>query len=122
MTRKRISVEEHFSTPEHLEQLRAISEGTYPSPEVLAEEEYILSDAPFLLFMNEPMGRQIAAGRFQFDVEEQLRLKNRMVTHEADDRHGSDFVLGDTEFFPASRSEARTRKTKMPLSMREEGA
>jgi 2,3-dihydroxybenzoate decarboxylase len=45
---RRISVEEHFSYPEHIEYLRAILDKEYPSPEVLAQEKYLLSDAPFL--------------------------------------------------------------------------
>jgi len=45
---KKICVEEHFSTPEHMDLLRAILEKKYPSPEVLQQEKYMLSDAPFL--------------------------------------------------------------------------
>ena len=47
-TYKKICVEEHFSTPEHMDLLRSILEKKYPSPEVLQQEKYMLSDAPFL--------------------------------------------------------------------------
>jgi 5-carboxyvanillate decarboxylase len=45
---KKICVEEHFSSPDHMDLLRAILEKKYPSPEVLQQEKYMLSDAPFL--------------------------------------------------------------------------
>jgi 5-carboxyvanillate decarboxylase len=51
---RRISVEEHFSCPEHVEFLRAILEREYPSAEVLAQEKYLLSDAPFLHALTTP--------------------------------------------------------------------
>ena len=52
--RKRISVEEHFSCPEHINYLRAILEQEYPSPDVLAQEKGLLSDAPFLPALEMP--------------------------------------------------------------------
>jgi 2,3-dihydroxybenzoate decarboxylase len=45
---KRIGVEEHFSTPEQIDLLRAILEKRYDPPEVVEQEKFILSDAPFL--------------------------------------------------------------------------
>jgi 5-carboxyvanillate decarboxylase len=51
---KRVCVEEHFSCPEHIEYLRAILEKEYPSAEVLEQEKYLLSDAPFLHAMETP--------------------------------------------------------------------
>ena len=47
-----ITVEEHFSTPEHLDLIRAIMEKKYSNPKVIAEEEYISSDAPFIPMMD----------------------------------------------------------------------
>jgi 5-carboxyvanillate decarboxylase len=51
---KKIAVEEHFSTVEHLDNLRAILEKTYANSEVIDEERFIVSDAPFLPIMDDP--------------------------------------------------------------------
>lgn len=51
---KKIAVEEHFSTVEHLDHLRAILKKTYPDPKVVDEERFIASDAPFLPISNRP--------------------------------------------------------------------
>ena len=48
VNRKRVAVEEHFSTPEHLDDLRAILERRYPVREVVDHERFIGSDASFL--------------------------------------------------------------------------
>ena len=45
---KLIGVEEHFTTIEHLDNLRAIYDKTYPVRKVIDEETCILSDAPFV--------------------------------------------------------------------------
>lgn len=52
-----ISVEEHFSTPGHLDLIRAIMEKRYSDPKVPAEEAYISSDAPFIPLMDNPETR-----------------------------------------------------------------
>jgi len=51
---KRITVEEHFSTSEHLDQLRSILDKTFPIQDVIDEERFIASDAPFLPIFNTP--------------------------------------------------------------------
>jgi 5-carboxyvanillate decarboxylase len=51
---KKIAVEEHFSTVEHLDNLRAILEKTYAHSEVIDEERFIVSDVPFLPMMDIP--------------------------------------------------------------------
>jgi 5-carboxyvanillate decarboxylase len=56
---KRIAVEEHFSTVEHLDNLRAILEKTYANSEVIDEERFIVNDAPFLPMMDTPQVREM---------------------------------------------------------------
>jgi 2,3-dihydroxybenzoate decarboxylase len=56
---KKIAVEEHFSTVEHLDQLRAILEKTYPDQKVVEEERFIASDAPFLPISSTPQVREM---------------------------------------------------------------
>jgi 2,3-dihydroxybenzoate decarboxylase len=56
---KKIAVEEHFSTVEHLDLLRAILEKTYPDPKVVEEERFIASDAPFLPISSTPPVREM---------------------------------------------------------------
>lgn len=53
---KKICVEEHFSTTDHLEKLLSIHEKRYTAPEVLEQEKDILSDAPFLSSMSSSAG------------------------------------------------------------------
>jgi len=53
---KKICVEEHFSTTDHLEKMLSIYEKRYPVPEVVEQEKYILSDAPFLSSMTSSAG------------------------------------------------------------------
>jgi 5-carboxyvanillate decarboxylase len=53
---KKICVEEHFSTTDHLERMLSIYEKKYPVPEVVEQEKYILSDAPFLSSMTSNAG------------------------------------------------------------------
>ena len=45
---KRITIEEHFSTEEHLAYLRSILEKKYPVPEVIQEEKILDRELPFL--------------------------------------------------------------------------
>lgn len=49
---RKICVEEHFSTTDHLNKLLSIYQKTYPVAEVMQEEKYILADAPFLTSMS----------------------------------------------------------------------
>jgi 5-carboxyvanillate decarboxylase len=53
---KKICVEEHFSTADHLEMMLSIYEKRYPVPEVVEQEKFILSDAPFLSSMTGSAG------------------------------------------------------------------
>jgi len=54
MAYKKITVEEHFSTPEHLEKLWDIFKKKYPDAKVVEEEKYIDSDIPFIPSLNKP--------------------------------------------------------------------
>jgi len=45
---KKIAIEEHFTTDEHLDYLRLLLEKRYPIPEVIDEEKYIDRELPFL--------------------------------------------------------------------------
>lgn len=56
---KKITVEEHFSTPDHLDNLRAILDGSYPVPDVMADEKHMASDAPFLPLLHTPHAREM---------------------------------------------------------------
>jgi 5-carboxyvanillate decarboxylase len=49
---RKICVEEHFSTADHLNKLLSIYQKTYPVAEVLQDEKYMLADAPFLTAMS----------------------------------------------------------------------
>ena len=53
---KKICVEEHFSTTDHLEKMLSIYDKSYPVSEVIEQEKYILSDAPFLSSMSSSAG------------------------------------------------------------------
>ena len=71
-----IAVEEHFSTPGHLDLIRAIMEKRYSDPVVLAEEEYISSDAPFIPLMGNPETRDMV-GRLMDTGEGRLQIMDR---------------------------------------------
>ena len=45
---RKICVEEHFSTTDHINYLLSIYKQQYPVAEVVQEEKYILADVPFL--------------------------------------------------------------------------
>jgi 2,3-dihydroxybenzoate decarboxylase len=49
---RKICVEEHFSTTDHLNKLLSIYQKTYPVAEVVQDEKYMLADAPFLTAMS----------------------------------------------------------------------
>ena len=53
---RKICVEEHFSTTDHINYLLSIYKKKYPMAEVVQEEKYILADVPFLpyLFLQPP--------------------------------------------------------------------
>jgi len=53
---RKICVEEHFSTTDHINYLLSIYKQQYPIAEVVQEEKYILADVPFLpyLFLRPP--------------------------------------------------------------------
>ena len=72
---RKITVEEHFSTPEHLDLIRAIMEKTYSDPKVIAEEEYISSDAPFIPLMVNQDTRDMV-DRLMDTGEGRLRIMN----------------------------------------------
>lgn len=81
---RRIGVEEHFSTPEQMDLMRAILEKKYASREVVEQERYMLADAPFLAApANSPMLQKsmatlydVGAGRLavmdQYGIDLQL--------------------------------------------------
>jgi len=45
---RKIGIEEHFSTPDHLNSLLSLFQKTCHEAEVVRQEEYLLTDAPFL--------------------------------------------------------------------------
>jgi 2,3-dihydroxybenzoate decarboxylase len=62
---KRICVEEHFSDAGHIDFLRAILEKKYPSPEVIEQEKYLMSDAPFFGALHSPPVRKMLGQLFE---------------------------------------------------------
>jgi len=46
---KKIAIEEHFTTEEHLDHLQLILQKRYPSPEVVEEERHLGLELPFLV-------------------------------------------------------------------------
>ncbi len=58
---RKIGVEEHFSTTDHLNYLLSIFQKKYPVAEVVQEEKYILADAPFLpIMVKDPGSKHLA--------------------------------------------------------------
>ena len=45
---KKISIEEHYTTEEHLDHLSSILDKKYPVPEVIQEEKYLHYEVPFM--------------------------------------------------------------------------
>ncbi len=45
---KKIAIEEHFSTEEHIDCLCSVIEGKYPVPEVSQQEKVLARELPFL--------------------------------------------------------------------------
>jgi 2,3-dihydroxybenzoate decarboxylase len=84
-TYKKICVEEHFSSPEHIDLLRAILEKKYPSPEVLQQEKYILGDAPFLGALNAPpmqkmLSRLYDVGKGRVEEMDKYKIDMQVVS------------------------------------------
>jgi 5-carboxyvanillate decarboxylase len=83
---KKICVEEHFSTTDHLEKLLSIFEKRYPLPEVIEQERYILSDAPFLSGMAaDPATRKMMSqlcdmGKGRLDMMEKNGIDTQVVS------------------------------------------
>ena len=59
MKTKRITVEEHYVTPEYLDLLKSIMDGSYPSAEVVREERCIGNDAPFIPILKKDHVREM---------------------------------------------------------------
>jgi 5-carboxyvanillate decarboxylase len=103
---KKICVEEHFSTADHLEMMLSIYEKRYPVPEVVEQEKYILSDAPFLSSMTGNAG----TGRMMSQLCDMG--KGRLA---AMDRHGIDtqvisLVSPGVQVFDASAGASLARE------------
>jgi len=83
---KKICVEEHFTTTDHLEKMLAIYEKRYPVPEVIEQEKYILSDAPFLSGMTtspdtrKMMDQLCDMGKGRLDVMDKNGIEAQVVS------------------------------------------
>ncbi len=75
---KTISVEEHFTTHEHLDCVRSIIEGTYPVPEVIEEEPHFSLESPYLTAVPQVIADELAD--MLLDLEER-RLKDMDEAH-----------------------------------------
>jgi len=78
--------EEHFSTRDHLEKMLSIYEKRYPVPEVIEQEKYILSDAPFLSSMTSNAGTSTMMSRLcdigigRLDAMDQYGIDTQVVS------------------------------------------
>jgi len=83
---KKICVEEHFSTADHLEKMLSIYEKRYPVSEVIEQEKYILSDAPFLSSMSSSEGTRkmmdqlCDMGRGRLDAMDKFGIDTQVVS------------------------------------------
>jgi 5-carboxyvanillate decarboxylase len=83
---RKICVEEHFSTVDHLEKMLSIYEKRYPVREVIEQEKYMLSDAPFLAGMSSDpatskmMGQLCDIGKGRLEVMEKYGLDTQVLS------------------------------------------
>jgi 5-carboxyvanillate decarboxylase len=108
---KKIAVEEHFSTVEHLDLLRAILEKTYPDPKVVDEERFIASDAPFLPISSTPPVREML-GSLLDTGEGRLQAMNQFGI----DMQVLSFVSPGVQVFDAATGAQMAKKVNNELS------
>ena len=108
---KKIAVEEHFSTVEHLDLLRAILEKTYADPKVVAEERFIASDAPFLPISSTPPVREMLDSLLDIG-EGRLQAMNQFGI----DMQVLSFVSPGVQVFDAARGTQMAKKVNNELS------
>jgi len=108
---KKIAVEEHFSTVEHLDHLRAILEKTYPDQKVIDEERFIASDAPFLPISGTPEVREMLESLLDMS-EGRLQAMNTFGI----DMQVLSFVSPGVQVFDAANGIQMARKVNEELS------
>ncbi len=108
---KRVAVEEHFSTVEHLDHLRAILEKTYPDPKVVDEERFIASDAPFLSISDTPQVREMLESLLDMG-EGRLKAMNTFGI----DMQVLSFVSPGVQVFDAATGTQMAKKVNEELS------
>jgi len=82
---KVISVEEHFSTIEHLDRMREIVEKIYHDREVIDREKYIENDAPFLTLIKGPateamLSRLLDTGNGRVQIMDESNIQMQVLS------------------------------------------
>jgi 2,3-dihydroxybenzoate decarboxylase len=108
---RKITVEEHFSTQKHLDDLKAILDGSYPVSDVMAEEKYMASDAPFLPLLHTPHAREMIGHLLELG-EGRLQVMDRTGI----DMQVLSLVAPDVQVYDAEAGTKMARKTNDLLS------
>jgi len=105
---KKITIEEHFTTEEHLDYLESIIGKRYPVPEVIQEEKFIHYEVPFL----SPYRREPAVSRLLDMGEGRLRD----MDEENIDMQILSLVSPGVQVFDASTGSALAKRINDTLS------
>ena len=105
---KKISIEEHFTTEEHLDYLQLILEEKYPVPEVIQEEKIIHYEVPFL----SPSKREDAVSRL-LDLGE---ARIRDMDEDGIDMQVLSLVSPGVQVFDASAGTSLSKKINDKLA------
>ncbi len=108
---KKITVEEHFSTPEHLDDLRAILGKTYAVREIVDDEKFIASDAPFLPIQDRPEVRDMIGSLLDLG-EGRIQVMNKFGI----DMQVLSFVSPGVQVFDAASGTQMAKKVNDELS------
>jgi len=98
---KKIAVEEHFTTPEHLDCLRAILLKEYPNKEILEEEKYFDLDVRWLA--QEP-GTSRTPNPFALRLMDLGEGRIKRMTENSIDMQVLSLVAPGVQLFEASRA------------------
>jgi 5-carboxyvanillate decarboxylase len=110
---KRIAIEEHFSTEEHLDQFRLILKGEYPIREVMEAEPQFHAEVRWLPTSAHSMSEANALSSKVLEVGEQ-RIKE--MDEEGIDMQILSLIAPGVQVFDAAAGTAMARKTNDALS------
>lgn len=105
---RKIAIEEHFTTEEHLDLLTAVLEEKYPQREIIEEEEILFYEVPFLV----PSRREEAVSRL-LDIGEE-RVKQ--MDESGIDMQVLSLVSPGVQVFDAPKGTELAKKTNDRLS------